>query len=204
MLTPIFRRRVSVVGPFSHERSWLKGWDRNVQQKLGPGVGFAFQPRPYIGCTWFLSSMSLLWKICCLLNKSCMSPTLVEALLLTLLSLAEQSHTFVTAVLSMMSRWSVGSLVPIYLHSLLSGSFTYCLTHPSLSSTPRLLAEQYVFASAQAAIFVFGSVGTFVLTDCKPKFKTLHGPRPVCTSHRQSVSQSVRSSLGIEGLQTCR
>ena len=59
-----------------------------------------------------------------------MSPTLVEALLLTLLSLAEQSHTFVTAVLSMMSRWSVGSLAPIYIHLLAATVwFLYLLTY---------------------------------------------------------------------------
>ena len=112
-----------------------------------------------------------------------MSPTLVEARLLTLLSLAEQSHTFVTAVLSMMSRWSVGSLAVwrqftfIYL-LLLSGFFTYLLTHsPSLSSTPSCTANQ--------SSKLYMALG-----------------RAVCTSHRQSVSQSVRSSLGIEGFQT--
>jgi len=42
------------------------------------------------------------------------------------------------------------------------------------------------------SIFVFGSA--VVLTDCKPKFQAITlGPRPVSTSHRQSV----RSSLGI-------
>ena len=106
-------------------------------------------------------------------------------------------HTFVTAVLSMMSRWSVGSLVPIYLHSLLagwlvlcclvSGSFTYTYLHTRLCLLHlRLLAEQYVFASAQAAYLCFRSVGS-------SKQAITLGPRPVSTSHRQSV----RSSLGI-------
>ena len=86
-------------------------------------------------------------------------------------------------LLAFITCWLVGAV--------LSGSFTYLHTRLCLLHL-RLLAEQYVFASAQAAYLCFRI--SCCLTDCKPKFQAITlGPRPVSTSHRQSV----RSSLGI-------
>ena len=99
-----------------------------------------------------------------------MSPTLVEALAhITYPSLAEQyvfallklpiPHTFVTAVLSMMSRWSVGSLAPIYIH-LLAAVWSFTHTH-SLPSLYAFLQSNMYLRQLKLPIFVFGSVLLF-------------------------------------------
>ena len=136
-------------------------------------------------------------KICCFLNNSCISPRrlTVEALAHIIHPLAEQ---YVFALLKLQYSAHFCHCCSIYdeplvrgessanllafitcwlVGAVLSGSFTYLHTRLCLLHL-RLLAEQYVFASAQAAYLCFRSVGSS------------KGPRPVSTSHRQSVRSS--------------
>ena len=133
-----------------------------------------------------------------------MSPTLVEALahitILTYLPIPCRAICICTAQAAYSAHFC--HCCSIYDESLVRGesganlhSFTCCCmvfyTHTLPPVSLRLLAEQYVFASAQAAYFCFRSVGS-------SKQAITLGPRPVSTSHRQSV----RSSLGIGLTQT--
>ena len=68
----------------------------------------------------------------------------------------------------MMSRWSVGSLVPIYLHSLLAGWLVLCCLVLLLTYTPVSVFYTYAFLQSnmylrqlKLPIFVFGSVLLF-------------------------------------------
>ena len=63
----------------------------------------------------------------------------------------------------MMSRWSVGSLVPIYLHSLLAGWLVLCCLVLLLTYTPVSVFYTYAFLQSnmylrqlKLPIFVFG------------------------------------------------